>query len=254
MKKILLGIAVLMVTSLGLFAQVKFTVCTYNVKSFEGPENAPKFFDIPSFVDALKPQDLDIIVLNELEILTSRTGPRDLQAELGRGLGMYSAFGRAWNKDDGLYGNGILSRFPILNTFGRQIVKPSGSSDQRGVLFADILHPSGQIFRVVALHLDHQGGRSDQIRDIMSDTHITKSPYPIIMMGDFNNWIYPFDVPMTNFKLLSNPNQYTFRGMSTLDYIFASPENQWTTRSSSVKYEIILSDHYPVVCEIEWKK
>lgn len=254
MKKILLVIAVLMVTSLGLSAQVKFTVCTYNVKSFEGADNAPKFFDMPPFIEALKPLNLDIIVLNELEILTSRTGPKDLGAVLGNGLGMYTAFGRAYDKDDGLYGNGILSRFPILNTFGRQIVKPADSSDQRGVLFADILHTSGQIFRIVALHLDHRAGRKEQIQDILSDTHITNSPYPIILMGDFNIWYYPFEVPMTNFKLLSDPHKPTFEGMSTLDYIFAAPANQWTVHSSSVKYDIKHSDHSPVVCEIEWKK
>lgn len=242
--------ALLLVSSLELMAQVNFTVCTYNVKSFEIENqelSGGKSFQMQFFYDAFRDLNADIYCINELEILTSRMDQRNLLTDLAAELGMYSAFGKSYDKDVGLYGNGLISRFPILSVHSKLLPKPAGSADQRSVMWADILHPSGQIFRVVVTHLDHIGGAEDQLRTIAKDESITKTDHPIILMGDMN-----MGEGQVNYILQDN---FKCMAFNWVDYIgVASKNGTFTASGRRVESFNRLSDHAAVLTQLTYSK
>ena len=138
-----------------LCAQDKIKVITFNIRSFE-PD-----FDVAPYAELLRSEEADIICLNEVENRSSRQQRngkfRDVVAELAQKLNMFGLFGYSYNLANKkgeypeenyryslneLYGNAILSRYPILNSSCLQLPRPKGSADQRGVVYADILLPS----------------------------------------------------------------------------------------------------------------
>ena len=133
-----------------LCAQDKIKVITFNIRSFE-PD-----FDVAPYAELLRSEEADIICLNEVENRSSRQQRngkfRDVVAELAQKLNMFGLFGYSYNLANKkgeypeenyryslneLYGNAILSRYPILNSSCLQLPRPKGSADQRGVVYAE---------------------------------------------------------------------------------------------------------------------
>lgn len=254
MRKHLTILIALLLLSYASMAQQRVRVVTYNVQSFEGTGGTQptESFVMAPFIEALQKLDADVIVLNELEIMTGRTNSRDLMSELAGGLGMFAYFGKSYDKESGYYGNAVLSRYPVLNLFSRQIVKPEGSSDQRSVIRTDILLPSGTVVRIIGTHLDHKGGREEQVQDILKKD-IFDTSIPTILLGDLND--LPFSDAVKSleqhFEHMSDLNGATFMSGAKIDYIMASPKGGWQLKESRVVTECGYSDHFPVVSEIE---
>lgn len=129
---------------------------------------------------------------------------------------------------------------------------------------------SGQLFRVVDVHLDHEGTRARQLglRQILEK--VGDTPFfpeiPVILAGDFN--AEPF---MEEIKEMDSHPEYrdvaaelggTFHDFGQLeqpekiDYIYVNggvmctKAEKWTDCVDGV----YLSDHYPVMAELTWKK
>lgn len=236
--------------SLELLAQVNLTVCTYNVKSFEIENQSisgGKAFQMPFFYDAFKSLNADIYCINELEILTSRTGERNLLSDLAGELGMYSTFGMSYPKEDGYYGNGLISKYPILSVNSKLLPKPAGSADQRSVMWADILHTSGQVFRVIVTHLDHIGGAEQQLQTIAKDEEIVGTEYPIILMGDMNMGEGQVEYILHG--------QFGCLAFNWVDYIGVGLKNgTFTAHGKRVESFNRLSDHSAVLTQLTYTK
>jgi endonuclease/exonuclease/phosphatase family metal-dependent hydrolase len=246
-------------------------VMEWNILSFEGINNVAAF-NVQPFVDVIKEHNPDVICFNEFETATSRMNFVEKLTEVGRLLGMYPYYGFSYVKDVGYYGNGILTKYPIVNTYSSLIVKPSGTSDQRSVEYVDILvptagKPDGTVVRIICTHLDHQGTaneRRDQARDVKQQT-IKDSEIPSLLLGDMNQG--PTTAAITAYTENSATyggamdrvcdNTTTYGNSSKLDYIFSYPAGAWRKDS----YTVVktsgpltggltlnqLSDHYPCV-------
>ncbi|MDR0510002.1 MAG: endonuclease/exonuclease/phosphatase family protein [Rikenellaceae bacterium] len=246
-------------------------VMEWNILSFEGVTGHANDFNVQPFVDFIRTQNPDVICFNELETATSRMNFVEKLTEAGRLLSMYPFFGFSYVKDVGYYGNGILSKYPYVNTYSSLIVKPSGTADQRSVEAVDILvptaaKPEGVKIRIVCTHLDHQGtaaNRRDQARDVKNKT-VKGSAIPTLILGDLNQGTTSETV-----STFTADNEYggacdrvcdnttTYGNSSKLDYFFSYPAGAWTT----VSYVVIkttslptplehLSDHYPIMGEV----
>lgn len=264
MKKIIYIIVGALISSslfLTTMSAQELKVMSYNVKSFEGQTNDPELmFRLQPFVDAIKKYNPDIICIQELETHTSRQGARELLTELGSLLGMYPLFGFSYIKDIGWYGNGILSKYPIMSTFSNLLpYNTSRSYDQRSYVAADILVPvpgntEGKIVRIVNTHLDHRntspwyGQREEHANRIIEDA--LDSAIPTILMGDMNEGPSSANSrAIAAFNTVSDricDNSGTFGG-SKLDYIFGFPQNTWTIIDYAVDRTNNLSDHYPII-------
>ncbi len=252
-----------------LCAQDKIKVITFNIRSFE-PD-----FDVAPYAELLRSEEADIICLNEVENRSSRQQRngkfRDVVAELAQKLNMFGLFGYSYNlankkgeypeenyrySFNELYGNAILSRYPILNSNCLQLPRPKGSADQRGVVYADILLPTKKMFRIASTHLDHMGGQLEQAEVLVSDKVYTSS-IPMILTGDMNQGPGSSVINKieTAFERMDNDNG-TYLGLSKIDFIFGS-KGKWTFESCRVLDRFLngkeLSDHCPVVSVVKMK-
>ncbi|RME00284.1 MAG: hypothetical protein D6812_10070, partial [Deltaproteobacteria bacterium] len=156
---------------------------------------------------------VDLLLLNEVDLGMGRSGNRNVAAALAEALGMYYCFvpsffvlcaGEVGERDhglpneEGLYGDAILSRFPILgarNVSLPQIRDYFESAEprlghQRGVI-ARILLPDGPI-DVATTHLEifaSSTERARQLRALLEQLEALRSDRKLVG-GDFNTCTY----------------------------------------------------------------
>ena len=131
-------------------------VLVYNIhagKDAKGVDNLARVAAIVSDTRA------DIVLLQEVDIGTARSGQVDQMAQLRRLTGYFGAFGKTLDYQGGDYGIAVLSRWPITaDTLIHLPVEPpqhrSGVSyEPRGALLVRIDAP-GRPLRVINTHVD----------------------------------------------------------------------------------------------------
>lgn len=174
--KIIYKITILLLIFSGIssysFAQkLQVKILCWNVRAFEGDENKPEdIFKLEPFIEFIKKHNPDIIGIQELETHTSRQNSRELMTALAAELGMYPQFGFSYIADEGskgLYGNGILSKYPIMSTHSEPIPWIRNQSDPRSVQWAEILIPhegKETTIRIVNTHFDHTASGNTPIQ------------------------------------------------------------------------------------------
>lgn len=242
-------------------------IMSYNIKSFETTSSETEF-NVKIFADEIKKINPDVICIQELETHTSRMDMREVLTELGSLLGMYPLFGFSYEKDagaKGMYGNGILSKYPILNSFTEKLsyrAATGWSYDQRSYQWAEILIPvagkdEGKIVRIINTHFDHRnqnpnyGQRKEHAEYIVSKA--LDGSTPTLLLGDLNEGPSASAITVLNevFDRVCN-NSGTFGG-SKLDYILSYPKGKWDVVSYNVYTGVRLSDHYPIMGVIKLK-
>lgn len=270
--KTMFMLCLVMMAALTVQAQEQLKVITFNIKSFENSD-----FEVQPFADLLATENADIICLNEVENRSARQMDkktlqyRDVVQDLASRMQLFGVFGYSYNLqnkkgdedekkytycENELYGNAILSRYPILNVNAMQLPRPAGSADQRGVVTAEILLPSGKMVRVACTHLDHIGGQMEQAKVLVGSSVLSTS-VPTILTGDMNQW------PGTDvINLLDDSydrlcqDGMTYQAGSKLDYIYGSKGDFEVVEkriANNISDGVVLSDHYPVVSVIKFK-
>src|SRR3954466_7463152 len=85
-------------------------VLTYNIHHGEGTDGK---LDLPRVAGVVKAARPDVVLLQEVDRNTTRTGKVDQAAELARLTGLHAEFGKAIDLQGGGYGLATLSRFPL---------------------------------------------------------------------------------------------------------------------------------------------
>ena len=131
---------------------------------------------IEQIAQVVQSTNADIVMLQEVDKGTKRSGNVDQPAELARLTGFHVAFGSALDYDGGKYGVAVLSRWPIISdTLFHLPVEPpqtraGGSMEPRGALRVMIRSPRGTL-AVINTHLDASGDdrwRKQEADSIMS--------------------------------------------------------------------------------------
>lgn len=138
----------------------------------------------------------DIVLLQEVDKGTRRSGRVDQPGELAARTGFHVAFGSALDYDDGKYGVAVLSRWPIVaDTLVHLPVTPpqaraGGSHEPRGALRVIIAAPGGRL-AIINTHLDPSGDdrwRRQEADSIVSlARQLQRSETMVIVGGDFNS-------------------------------------------------------------------
>jgi endonuclease/exonuclease/phosphatase family metal-dependent hydrolase len=167
-------------------------VLVYNVhagKDADGKDNLDRVAALVREIDA------DIVLLQELDRATRRSGGVDQPAELARRSGRHAAFGRTLDFQGGQYGIGVLSRWPFdSDTVFHLPVEPpqersGGSYEPRGAHRVVIRTPWGPI-AVVNTHLDASSAdnwRRQEARTVIAITRSLRASMPTLVGGDFNS-------------------------------------------------------------------
>lgn len=136
----------------------------------------------------------DLVGLQEVDRLAARTNGVDFPRELERLTGMSALFEpnlQLVGGTDAGYGNAILSKFPVQRWENYPLPRMDMSTEQRGLLRADVTLPSGGSLTFATTHLEHTSvaERTRQvatIREIVSSNADTGSDAPLVLCGDFN--------------------------------------------------------------------
>jgi endonuclease/exonuclease/phosphatase family metal-dependent hydrolase len=170
---------------------VGIRVATYNIRAGTDLQRRPSLERVAALVDSL---GADVVLLQEVDRATARSGGVDQLAELARITGMHGFFAPAMEFDGGEYGIALLSRFPLLSAEAVPLTVAGyrdlseRSYEPRTLLHAVIDAPGGPI-HLLNTHLDHGGPvfRRPQIARIIE--HLSArmpDDAPTILAGDLN--------------------------------------------------------------------
>lgn len=162
---------------------VQLRIASYNIHGGIGTD---RHFVPNRIVDVLREIDADIIALQEVE---SRTTGFDMLKFLSERLQLQAIPGPTLVEENGDYGNGILTRLPVLST--HRIDLSICGREARGALDIKLNAESAEYtspIRVVATHLGlHPGERRHQVKQLLSLFESDRN-IPTIFMGDVNEW------------------------------------------------------------------
>ena len=217
--------------------------------------------DYQKIIDLIKKYNPDIIGLNEVygkgfdkEIDTS-------QVELiANKLNYYYYFGKTTNINFKPYGNAILSKYPFISN---EIIKiPTNLFRRNGNKHRErrtIIKSKLDIEGGLTVCTTHFGLNEDEIISGVTTLYKLYENHRFIIMGDFNtpndsSILEPISENLNDTMIKGKDNLYTYPSIkptTRLDYIFASKDINII--SSFIPKEII-SDHLPVISEIELLK
>lgn len=232
---------------------LQLRIASYNI---HGGIGADRHFVPNRIVDVLREIDADIIALQEVE---SRSTGFDMLEFLSAHLALTPIPGPTLVAENGDYGNGILTRLPIISTHRIDLSIPG--REARGAI--DIKLKAGDesdanVLRVVATHLGlHPGERRAQVRQLLSLFESDRN-LPTILMGDVNEWFLigrPLRWLHRHFKRSAAPATFPARyPLFALDRIWAHPVSAlsgiYAHRSALSRHA---SDHLPIVATMKIK-
>lgn len=238
---------------------MKFRVMTYNVQHFHPYKATEQWDDIDyrPFADAIKAFDPDVVGLNEIR----GEGPSPLyapQAELIAGLTGYSYFyaPSLFIPDHGLYGNAFLCKKELGSSEVVHIPDPAGTTgyfESRSVAKTVLPYAGG--ITMLTSHFGLRPVEAENAVRVVCD-EIRKSPYPVILTGDFN--VTPDNPVLAPIrKLLFDTAELLERPLLSfpsdepkvkIDYVFCSKELRPTFASIP---PLVLSDHRPYIVDFE---
>jgi endonuclease/exonuclease/phosphatase family metal-dependent hydrolase len=223
-------------------------IMSYNIKHAE-------LSSIDSIANVINGQSPDIVALQEVDVLTNRSGKVDQAARLGQLTGMFHAFQPSLtNFDSGQYGLALLSRYPILSS---QRIALRSAAEQRILALMEVELPAQHVIPVGVTHFGTTGSaeRVNQADDIKAA--LAGKP-GAILAGDLN--ASPSEACITSLRQMltdawtrgGSGNGYTHSsGFPTkrIDYVLLGPT--WAPAvSASVVSATSQSDHRPVVAAL----
>lgn len=170
---------------------MKLKVMTYNIAGGRDYSVEPwgKNHNPDACIDVIRRIAPDICGLNEVDYELPRSKNIKMAKYIGDKLGYYSVFAPAIAWAPGLYGNGFISRFPIVSAITIPVPDPVDKSEPvyyetRCILRATI-DVGGRYIDVYATHFGlAKAERENSVKLLLS--FIKASKNPVILMGDFN--------------------------------------------------------------------
>jgi endonuclease/exonuclease/phosphatase family metal-dependent hydrolase len=223
------------------------TIATYNIHGGVGTDGR---FAPERIVRVLGEMQADIIALQEVPL--GGTEFPNVLTMLKEATGFFAAEGPTYSVAGRRYGNGVLSKYPIVKT--RSIDISFGSREPRGALDADI-DCHGHPLRVIATHLGlRPAERRQQIRRLLQvfDTH----RMPVILLGDVNEWFVwgrPLRWLVSHFQAVPAPPTFPSRWpVFALDRIWIRPRHRLVhVEVHATPLARVTSDHLPLIAHID---
>lgn len=211
-------------------------------------------YDLDGIINFIQEVNPDLVGLQEVgRFWSSATNFQDLPAQMAERLKMFYAYSVSLERNEGYFGNLILSKYPITQIW---IESLPGNLERRSLVFTQVL-VNGVRINFLTTHLGlSEEDRREQIASITQFTNQISGP--LIITGDFNGSAQDSSISLlrgifSDLQELSNLKENgTFRNNDgtighRIDYILTTPD--FELNSFSV-YDNYLSDHLPVMAEI----
>ena len=169
---------------------MKYTIMTQNIAAgrtyFEYAETGKHPVNLEKSGEVIKGIAPAVCGLNEVDVLTERSGKVDQVAFYKEYLGMNGAFGKAIDHQGGEYGNAFLTRYPILDS---EVVDIPDVVDKKHGHHRTILKVrvdvDGKIITFLQVHSGLTEDEKSNCVDKLCEL-IDSADTPIVLMGDFN--------------------------------------------------------------------
>lgn len=253
MRKILFTSLLLLSVSAALQAKEADTlkIISYNLRFGE----LASMESFASVISAIKP---DIAALQECDWGTYRerakmqNGVKFINV-LAANTGMFGLYGKAIDYKKGYYGVGILSKYPIIRS-ERLFLPKTGDTEQRVILAADIELPGGKVLTFICTHLEVSSSEDRMAQIKFIEKYVKKLRNPVIIAGDFNAGPDSEEIGIMNKRWKDmTDKELTFSTQEPsvkIDYIYCRPQEKFILKSTEVKKDLKLSDHFPVISDI----
>lgn len=229
------------------------TVMSYNIHHGADKSEKDQLAAMGAFIKA---SGADIIGLQEVDSICTRTGGVDQMKMLGQLTGMYYAFVRHYAYQGGAYGMGILSRYPITHIENKRMSLLKSKNPSTAMISALIRLSKRKSIRFASAHfaLD-DSSRMLQAREAVS--YLNAGPTPVILTGDLNatpeapeiQYLVSYFKETDSLQLATYPAPVATK---KIDYIFIRKNNLVRVKQHTVPVND-LSDHLPVIATIELK-
>ncbi|QRO00214.1 DUF4082 domain-containing protein [Archangium violaceum] len=221
---------------------------TYNIK--HGEQSS-----LESIASVINAQAPDLVVLQEVDVLTNRSGKVDQPARLAALTGMYASFQPSLlSYDGGQYGLTLLSRYPIRTS---QRIPLRSAAEQRILAVMEVELDAAHVIPVAITHFGTTGAteRLNQAEDVKAA--LAGKPWALLG-GDLN--ASPSESGITSLQQQltdawtrgGSGNGYTHDASfptRRIDYVMLG--SAWTSPvSASVVGASSQSDHRPVVATL----
>lgn len=198
----------------------RVVVASYNIHGCAGVDGR---LDPQRIAEVIQGMDADVIGLQEVGGHARDGQVVDQLAYLARNLELTAVAGPTLVRDTGAYGNGLLTRLPILGC--RRIDLSVGRGEPRGAIDVD-LEVQGQRLRVIATHLGLRWRERRRQQALLAET-LENDGAPVVVLGDLNQW-WPLGCgthsPWPGFAAVRCPRTYPSRlPLLPLDRILARP-------------------------------
>ena len=209
--------------------------------------------DLERIAALIKALDPDLVALQEVDSVTTRTEAVDQAAELARLTGLAHVFGSFMPYQGGAYGMALLSRWPISTSLNLRL--PDGD-EPRTSLSATMTSPrTGQSIRFVGIHFY----RTDEERLAQAtrlEEYLESEMIPTILAGDFNST--PGSEVMVRVEsswsiVLKGEDHLTFSSFEPvreIDFVLFRPYDRFEVLDQWLVDEPVASDHRPVVVDL----
>jgi endonuclease/exonuclease/phosphatase family metal-dependent hydrolase len=223
---------------------------SYNIRHGEGMDNQVDLSRSANLISRLNP---DVAFLQELDRGTERTGRVDQMRELGALTGLQPAFGKFMDFQGGVYGMGILSRYPLKASANHPL--PPGSEPRSALAVRVEIPGSHQEMLCVGIHLfdtpKERLAQAQTLVELFKDETV-----PVILGGDFNS-----DPDSEVIRFLNTYWEIPDKGADRLswradlptveiDYIMYRPRERFRVIQCRLVDEPLVSDHRPLVVEL----
>ncbi len=225
----------------------RLRIATYNTHCGIGRDGR---FSEQRILDVLREIDADVVALQELE---SRASGLDMLAWLARETGLAAIAGATLQRADGHYGNGLLTRCPVLGS--EQVDLSFRRREPRGAIAADV-DCGGVALRVVATHLGLRPAERRAQVERLIPLFRWEPEHRAVLLGDLNEW-FLWGRPLRRLHRYfeETPAPATFPAnlpVFALDRVWAHPGS--ILRAIAVHATPAAraaSDHLPLVADLE---
>ena len=238
---------------------MRLRVVTYNIHKCRGMDRRVQPRRI---VDVLGELDADIIALKEVLSIPDGKPEEDQALFIAEQLKLSHTVGGTRQLRGGIYGNVVLSRWPITRTQNYDI--SVRGREQRGCLRADVEIIEGSPLHVFNVHLGtaylerrHQGRRLID-EAILNNRELNG---PRLMLGDFNEWTRGLASKLLASHLVSAdvrlhlPRRRTYPGVLPLlhlDHVYYEDSLELEAMTLyRTRLSLMASDHLPLVADFQ---
>jgi endonuclease/exonuclease/phosphatase family metal-dependent hydrolase len=157
-------------------------VFLYNIQHGRGMDGE---VNIRRIANVIQEKDPHLVALNEVDVNVDRSGNIDIMDMLSKYLDMDPVFYQNIPHQGGEYGNGILTKLPLVSSQNLHLDMPDGG-EQRGLLQTTVYFNDIRI-AFMTTHLDNRSSNNRQsgVEQII-EVKQNYSGLPVIMTGDFN--------------------------------------------------------------------